>query len=345
MANPDHIDWLTQGRDAWNAWRQNNPEIEPDLSTEILFEADLSGYNLARANLVASVLAGADLRAADLSNADLSYATLLNAKMDEAKLTDATLFGANLSLASLKGVDARRANLMCSVLVDADLRDADISGAVVYGVAAWDIRLDGLQQRDLIITRPGEGEITVDQLDMAQFINLVIHNNRMHDALDTLSSKLVLLLGRFSEQRKKVLDELRVELRSRGMVPVVFDFEKPARRDLKETVMAIASIACFAIADITDAKSVPLELEAISPNFPSLPLVLIEHVSNESFAMVGVIQQRAVEKAIYQYNDTEDLRELVNAGLKSWSSNHSVDESALRRVRIGRAPDSYRTSS
>jgi hypothetical protein len=43
--------------------------------------------------------------------------------------------------------------------------------------------------------------------------------------IDTIGSKVVLILGRFTEERKPVLDKLRNELRRRNYLPVMFDFE------------------------------------------------------------------------------------------------------------------------
>ena len=37
----------------------------------------------------------------------------------------------------------------------------------------------------------------------------------------------MLILGRFTEERKLVLDALREELRQRCYLPILFDFEKP----------------------------------------------------------------------------------------------------------------------
>jgi hypothetical protein len=38
MANPEHLEILKQGVEAWNEWREKNPDIEPDLITsQILF--------------------------------------------------------------------------------------------------------------------------------------------------------------------------------------------------------------------------------------------------------------------------------------------------------------------
>jgi hypothetical protein len=32
MANDEHVAMLKKGVDAWNAWREENPDIRPDLS-------------------------------------------------------------------------------------------------------------------------------------------------------------------------------------------------------------------------------------------------------------------------------------------------------------------------
>ena len=84
-------------------------------------------------------------------------------------------------------------------------------------------------------------------------------------------------MGRFTTERKAVLDALRDELRKQNYSPVVVDFERPASRDLTETVSTLAHLARFVIADITDAKSIPQELAATIPNLTSVavqPLIL-----------------------------------------------------------------------
>ena len=40
----------------------------------------------------------------------------------------------------------------------------------------------------------------------------------------------MLILGRFTDERKLVLDALREELRQRCYLPILFDFEKPQSR-------------------------------------------------------------------------------------------------------------------
>ena len=55
-------------------------------------------------------------------------------------------------------------------------------------------------------------------------------------------------------------------------MPVVFDFAKPRSQTTINTVILLARMARFVIADISDAKSVLQELQAIVPSSPKLPV-------------------------------------------------------------------------
>src|SRR5205823_3199488 len=120
---------------------------------------------------------------------------------------------------------------------------------------------------------PWQSTITVDNLNVAQFIYLLLNNKDIRTIIDTITSKVVLILGRFTDERKVVLDAIRDELRKNDYLPVLFDFEKPASRDITETISTLAHMARFVIADITDAKSIPQELKTIVPNLPSVPIL------------------------------------------------------------------------
>jgi uncharacterized protein YjbI with pentapeptide repeats len=280
---------------------------EADLSGARLSEANLSRANFRGANLSEADLREADLRRADLSGARLSWvifaglpflggATLIGARRPETRLDRANLRGAdlswadlseaNLSGAHLRGADLREADLSGANLSDADLgganlngavlRDANLTGCHIFGVSAWRLTLsEGTKQQNLVITPDNEPQITTDDIEVAQFIYLLLHNEKIQRVIDTITSKVVLILGRFSlPERKKVLDALRDELRKpgRNYVPVVFDFEKPRSQNTVNTIMLLARIARFVIADISDAKSVLQELQAIVPHSPKLPV-------------------------------------------------------------------------
>ena len=57
---------------------------------------------------------------------------------------------------------------------------------------------------------------------------------RIREVIDTITSKIVLILGRFTEERKAVLDTLRDELRRRDYLPVLFDFVRVQAFDVHD---------------------------------------------------------------------------------------------------------------
>jgi hypothetical protein len=157
-------------------------------------------------------------------------------------------------------------------LVETNLVDATLTDCGIYGISAGNVKLnERTKQQGLIITPGGEPAVTVDDLEVAQFVYLLLLNEKVRHVIDTITSKVVLILGRFSiPERKQVLDALRDELRKRNYVPVVFDFEKPRSQTTVNTIVLLARMARFVIADISDAKSVLQELQAIVPSSPKL---------------------------------------------------------------------------
>src|SRR5262245_2069313 len=87
MANDEHVALLKQGVKVWNAWRNENPEIRPDLSGADLRAANLREANLREANLREANLNKADLSGADLFEADLSHTDLGRADLGKADLS------------------------------------------------------------------------------------------------------------------------------------------------------------------------------------------------------------------------------------------------------------------
>jgi hypothetical protein len=100
------------------------------------------------------------------------------------------------------------------MLVRTNLANAVLTGCRVYGISAWDVKVSKeTKQQDLVITPLGEPEVRADDLEVAQFIYLLLHNEKLQRVIETITSKVALILGRFSPQRKEVLDALRDELR------------------------------------------------------------------------------------------------------------------------------------
>jgi len=165
------------------------------------------------------------------------------------------------------------------------------------------VQLERAKQENLVITPPDEPVITVDNLKIAQFLYLLLNNREIRDVIDTVAKKAVLILGRFTTERKAVLDGLRDALRTQGYLPILFDFDKPASRDLTETISTLAHLARFVIADITDAKSIPQELQMIVPNLPSVPVQPLILTSQHEYGMFEHFTRFPWVLPVYRYSD------------------------------------------
>jgi len=312
LADPEHLAKLKEGVEPWNQWRKEQPDVQPDLSEANLFRAvlrraDLRGANLDGANLREANLDGADLSEAHLSAANLNWADLYEANLHAADLHAANLLGASLIKVDLRGADLRGANLTEVVLVNTNLEGANLTACSVFGISAWNLRLQGAIQSNLVITPRDESPIQVDNLEIAQFIYLLLNNEKIRDVIDTIGKKAVLILGRFTPERKAVLDAIREALRHHGYLPILFDFEKPSTRDTQETITTLAGMARFIIADITDPKSIPQELASIVPNLPSVPVQPVLQTGNEPWGMYDHIKRYHWVLPLVLYDNQEVL--------------------------------------
>src|SRR6266571_2854143 len=272
-----------------------------DLSEAHLVEADFNRPILRGANLSRTNLAGRNLRGINLSGANLVGINLSEADLTRANLSGANLSGANLSRANLGEADLSGADLTKAIFIGTNLENTLLTNCLVYGISAWDVQMGGAIQLDLVITLPDQPTITVDNLKVAQFIYLLLKNKEIRDVIDTITSKVVLILGRFTTERKAILDALKDELRKHNYLPVLFDFEKPTSQDLTGTVTTLAHLARFIIVDLTDPSSAPYEVATIVPHtvVPIQPLLLREPlvvagkvVERREFAMFEDLRRR-----------------------------------------------------
>jgi len=275
--------------------------VRADLRGARLIGAFLSQADLSGANLRGSNLSGAHLSEANLIKADLSGANLSAANLSDANLHEANLFHANLNETILRGADLRAAQL-----THTDLTGADLTGCRIFGISAWRLKLERAKQQSLVITSGDEPAITVDNIEVAQFVYLLLHNEKIRDVINTITSKVVLILGRFTDERKSVLDAIREELRKRDYLPILFDFNVPATRDITETVSLLARMARFIIADLTDPSSIPKELEAIVPSL-AVPIQPLLEGSSRPYAMFKDYWKYEWVLPVYRYDGLEPL--------------------------------------
>jgi uncharacterized protein YjbI with pentapeptide repeats len=309
-----------------------------DLASANLVGAFCAGANLRGANLNEANLHGADLLGADLTGANLSWASLMATSLVGAKLRHTNLTGtgfswANLAKAELCGANLTGASLHGAVLVDADLTDAVLVRCRVHGVSAWKVKTSkGTKQQDLIISAPDEPDITVDNIEVAQFVYLILHNEKIRDVIDSIGRKGVLLLGRFTEGRIAVLDRLRDELRKRDYLPIVFNFDKPETKDFTETVRLLAGLSKFVIADLSGPKSVSYELGAIVSQ-TMIPFQPIITAGETPFAMLRDLLTSYSDRVfqLIEYPSVDRLIETMDAEIIGPAETR-FDELVMRRA-------------
>ena len=291
--------------------------IRADLRGANLFNADLkqaaldyakfSGANLRKAILYFAGLVGADLRRQNLRGVKLGAANLNSADLRYTDLRGAFLCGANLNFSDLSGANLDGADLQSAFMMGTNLTNATLTNCWVYGTSVWDVMLRGTRQSGLIITRRGEPVISVDNLEVAQFIYILLYNEKIRHVINTITSKVVLILGRFTQKRKAVLDAIREELRKHDYLPVLFDFEKPRSRDYTETVSALAHLSRFIIADITSPKSIPQELQAIVPTLTHVPIQPLLQRSSKEYGMFRDFKAYSWVLPIHRYKNADEL--------------------------------------
>lgn len=318
---------------------------EINLMDVDLSGANLDGAQLIEAHMKRTKLDGASLREANLTRAnarearftgaqaqgaDFSVATLRNARFDGANLAGARLHRAYLRQAGLEGTDLTGTWMRFATLERARCRGADFSGADlryasmvrtdlsgarmqdvhVYGVSAWQVRTDDTTIQDLIVARnPDEDKepLRVPDLETAQLMAQLLDGDGLRGMLNTTTSKMVLILGSFSPGEKVVLDAMRSALRARGYAAIVFDFDRPDDRGFAETVVIMAGLSRFVIADFSNPKEVRHEVPTIRKQYKRVPIMPIALSGQRlPITMVDYLSDDEIARLI-RYDDTDDL--------------------------------------
>src|SRR3954454_13086174 len=91
MARDEHLAFLMQGAGAWNKWRAENPNLQPDLSGSDLRRVDLIDAVLRRVNFAGADLRGQNFVDCNLQGVNLNSANLARADLSCACVTDSEL--------------------------------------------------------------------------------------------------------------------------------------------------------------------------------------------------------------------------------------------------------------
>jgi len=299
----DFIGEIKKGSHSWNSFRNTdegtrpvlrdinfvselpNPQniySLPELSDYDFKNCDLHGCSFRNGTYNNCKFDYSSINWADLVDAYFYDCTFIDVSMRVSKIGDGHFIKCNFTNADLSYCSAENTDFTGSIFdntkleyirfVECNFSETKISSCYFYGTSTWDITVENSIQKNIIITKEDDNIITVDNIELAQFIYLLINNAKLRDVINTITSKIVLILGNFSKERKIVLDDIRNQLRKYDYIPILFDFTKPSNRNFTETIITIGSMAKYIIADISSPRSIPQELASIIPRLQSVKI-------------------------------------------------------------------------
>jgi hypothetical protein len=145
MANPEHLEILKSGVEAWNRWRKQHIRDHVDLSNADLSELHRQWYDsgLTEGKLCGVNFESVALNGANLLGVDLTGAKMWNAQLEGANLQCATIYGAGLAHANLQDADLSCAQIASADFTQANLANTSLRKADLNSVNLHGARLDG----------------------------------------------------------------------------------------------------------------------------------------------------------------------------------------------------------
>lgn len=300
---------------------------QANLRSAMLFKSRLSEAILRRANFSGASLIMADLERAEMEGANFHDAYLVETGLKEvsakevvfrhARLNGACLVGANLIGADFTHADLTFANLTAADLSNARLSDAVLTGATlngarVVGVSGWEVDLHATQQQDLVVTPEGRLRITVDGLDAAQYLLLLLQHPALGELGHPLRSTVALILGEFQGNRAEIRDIIAHALREEGYIPLTLYVEEETSRDLLGALRAVIPLVRVAYVDLTGKLFIRSLLEELS--WRGVPVQPLVHGLEENLHLMPFPSSRRM-LPLCLYGDASSLKEKMSGEL------------------------------
>jgi hypothetical protein len=197
--------------------------------------------------------------------------------------------------------------------VGANLTGADLTGCKIYGISVWAVKIsEDTKQHNLIITPDGESAVMVDDLEVAQFVYLLLDREKIRNVMDAVTRRGVLILGRFGDGGLALLQALAAWLRkpeNGGYLPLLFDFPRPKAKTYTDTIRTLAGLARFVIVDLS-GPSVPQEIMA-TVDLYEIPFVPILEQKRKDWSMFHdfLVKERVLEPI--RFTSQDHLLELL----------------------------------
>lgn len=284
----------------------------------------LSGTSIIRAfaeglNIQNAVFENVYFDDGDFSRANFSHCVFINTKFNKtiftgASFNEATFINCNLNRVNLSG---------------ANFQVKEIRDTVIYGISSWDLIVSEESiQTNLVIEKTydlyseiisqGRIPLTVDNIELAQFIYYLNDHKKMRDTINILNKRGVLLLGKFKDGGLDRLYKLKEWFIKQNYSPMIFDFDRPYSLDYTETIITLSGLSKIVVADLS-GESVPQELHAILSNF-SKP-VIVYH-DKAPYSMLKDLKRKNRYFHEIKFDGSEDnLFELLQVKIKDAESD------------------------
>ena len=295
-----------------------------DLSHSKLIEANFLETQLFRTQFNYSNLRNAKFSNPDIISADFTGSSLIGmeiisgnidfcifdvANFSKSIISETSLMGSSFYQTNLAESDFTDCRFKGSIFIETNIEQSTFKNCHIFGVSCW--KMEGTPKliKNLNISDSNENPITLDNLEMAQFLYLLLNNSKIKLAIDNITTKIVLILGRFSDEQKPVLDFIRTKLPMYNYIPVIFDFNPPNTRDIDETISILAPLSKFIIVDITNPRSTPQEMKGFIESHPSIPVQPIKRQDQVEYGMFGHFQRYPWVLPVQDYRDIQDLED------------------------------------
>ncbi|MGB8347044.1 MAG: pentapeptide repeat-containing protein [Ktedonobacteraceae bacterium] len=291
------------------------PNIDSDDGFEgaNLSSSDVRKANLRKARLVCANLSWADLSGANLEEANLEEANLGIANLSGAILQKAHLLRTDLYNTNLSRADLREAQISHLILIDTDLREANLTGCRINSVVDAHAQWRGSQDYDLIVTYKSQPTIIVDGFAMSLLIQLLLRDRSLWGVIERVTARVGLILALCIDERKKVINVLKSELRKLGYVPITFDCEQIEKREYKDWLDILTRLAKFVIIDMTAAKDIAQELPFLVSQHPSVPIQPVVQSSADDSIIPEELAASPSVLETYHYQQVEDIQRDASA--------------------------------
>ena len=296
-----------------------------DFRRSIISDCNFRSACLSGASFEFVVTKGSTFECCDFRGGTFSESIFIDCNMLSSRYQQSRLSGSKFRSCVMDGSKFMKTDLTNAGFTNVSLSNSQIKDCFVYGLSAWDVTLENVVQENLYATKDSRS-IIAPNLEMAQFIYMLMKDNKLRSMIETISNHGVLILGRFSH-RKHLLYAIKEKLVDLGFLPIIFDFERPTNRDFTETILTLAGLSRFIVADITAPKSTPLESQAIVPNF-MIPFIPLIEEGGQPFSMFKDlwVKHRDWVEAPLEYNSIDQLIKVFQVAV--------VDPANIRREKL-----------